>query len=65
MIPAPTQEPMSSSPRSGERRAMKILAKSIVKEMTDKGYSKTQIVSLATELLSEITSRMTIPPATD
>ena len=56
MIAAPT------SPDT--QRATRILAKSLVKEMTAQGYTEQQIVSLATELLSEVATRISaISPA--
>jgi hypothetical protein len=57
MIAAPTT--------SDPQRATRILAKSIVKEMTAQGYSERQIVALATELLSEVATRMAAPAPTD
>lgn len=39
-------------------RSVRILAKSIVRELTAQGYNEKQIVSLATELLAEVTSKM-------
>jgi hypothetical protein len=57
MIAAPT----SSDPK----RATRILAKSLVKEMTAQGYTEKQIVALATELLSEVATRMSAPAPTD
>ena len=46
-------------------RATRILAKSLVKEMTAQGYTEKQIVALATELLSEVTTRISTPYPTD
>lgn len=40
------------------KRSVRILAKSIVRELTAQGYDEKQIVSLATELLAEVTSKM-------
>lgn len=39
-------------------RALKILAKSIFKELKSQGYDSKQVVSLATELISLVTSDM-------
>lgn len=47
------------------QRAARILAKSLVKEMTAQGYTEKQIVAVATELLSEVTTRISSPTATD
>lgn len=39
-------------------RAIKILARSIYKDLEQQGFDEKQIVSLATELISEVTTRM-------
>jgi hypothetical protein len=39
-------------------KAVRILAKSIYRELTSQGYDDKQIVSLATELISEVTTRI-------
>jgi hypothetical protein len=39
-------------------RAMRILAKSIFRELTAQGYDERQIVNLATELISEVTTNI-------
>ncbi len=39
-------------------RAARILAKSIYRELTSQGYDDKQIVALATQLISEVTTRM-------
>jgi hypothetical protein len=39
-------------------RAIKILARSIYKDLEAQGFDGKQIVSLATELISEVTTRM-------
>jgi len=39
-------------------RALKILAKSIYKELRTQGYDAKQVVSLATELISQVTSEL-------
>ena len=47
------------------KRAVRILAKSIFKELTSQGYTEQQIVALATELISEVTEKMAsqeVPP---
>jgi hypothetical protein len=50
-------------PNMAERkRAVRILAKSIYKELTAQGYTEQQIVALATELISEVTDRMSQAP---
>jgi hypothetical protein len=40
-------------------RAVRILAKSIYKDLQAQGFDEKQIVSLATELISEVTTKMT------
>ena len=48
------------------KRAVRILAKSIYRELTAQGYDERQIVSLATELISEVTQRISsADPARD
>ena len=37
-------------------KAVRILAKSIFRELTAQGFDKLQVVALATELLGEVTS---------
>ena len=44
-------------------RAVRILAKSIFRELTSQGYNERQIVSLATELISEVTTKMSTADA--
>ena len=49
-------------------RAIRILARSIYKDLEAQGFDEKQIVALATELISEVTTRMSnrdsVPPAT-
>ena len=40
------------------QKQVRILAKSLFRELTAQGYDERQIVSLATELISEVTQRM-------
>ena len=44
--------------REAKARAVKILAKSIYRDLEAQGFDERQIVSLATELISEVTSKM-------
>jgi len=44
--------------RDVKAKAVRILAKSIYRELTQQGYDDKQIVSLATELISEVTARI-------
>jgi len=44
--------------REAKARAVKILAKSIYRDLEAQGFDEKQIVALATELISEVTSRI-------
>ena len=44
--------------REAKARAVKILAKSIYRDLESQGFDEKQIVALATELLSEVTTKM-------
>jgi hypothetical protein len=44
-------------------RALKILAKSIYKELRTQGYDAKQVVGLATELISQVTSELEKDPS--
>ena len=44
--------------REAKSRAVKILAKSIYRDLETQGFDEKQIVALATELISEVTSKM-------
>ena len=44
--------------REAKSRAVKILAKSIYRDLEAQGYDEKQIVALATELISEVTTKM-------
>lgn len=48
---------------SNRNRAVRILAKSIYRELTSQGYDEKQIVSLATELISEVADKMSSAPS--
>lgn len=52
----------SSEPLIQRNRSVRILAKSIFRELKQQGYDDKQIVALATELLSEVTDQ--VRPAT-
>jgi len=43
---------------AARNKAVRILAKSIFRELTQQGYNERQIVSLATELISEVTTNI-------
>ena len=44
--------------REAKARAVKILAKSIYRDLEAQGFDEKQIVALATELISEVTNRI-------
>ena len=44
--------------REAKARAVKILAKSIYRDLEAQGFDEKQIVALATELISEVTTKM-------
>ena len=45
--------------REAKTRAIRILAKSIYRDLEAQGFDEKQIVALATELISEVTSKIT------
>ncbi len=45
--------------REAKSRAVKILAKSIYRDLEAQGFDEKQIVALATELISEVTAKIT------
>ena len=51
--------------RAPERRAARILAKSLYRDLTAQGYDERQIVALATELIGEVAQKMATTPAAD
>jgi hypothetical protein len=53
---ANTPAAVSSNAVPNREKALKILSKSIYKEMRQNGYEPKQIVALATELISLVTS---------
>ena len=51
------QEPMSTTTaNTAEPRALRILAKSVFRELKTTGYSRSDIVAFATEMLSLVSS---------
>ena len=50
--------PILMTDREAKSRAVKILAKSIYRDLEAQGFDEKQIVALATELISEVTSRI-------
>lgn len=48
----------SMNDREAKARAVKILAKSIYRDLESQGFDEKQIVALATELISEVTSKI-------
>ena len=51
-----TVAPMND--REAKARAVKILAKSIYRDLEAQGFDEKQIVALATELISEVTNKI-------
>jgi hypothetical protein len=51
-----TQEAATTPAAPNRERALKILSKSIYKELRQNGYEPKQIVALATELISLVTT---------
>jgi hypothetical protein len=51
-----TQEATTAAAAPNRERALKILSKSIYKELRQNGYEPKQIVALATELISLVTT---------
>ena len=51
-----TSNPMTD--REAKSRAVKILAKSIYRDLEAQGFDEKQIVALATELISEVTVKI-------
>jgi hypothetical protein len=52
----PVGAPMND--REAKARAVKILAKSIYRDLEAQGFDEKQIVALATELISEVTTKI-------
>lgn len=46
--------------REAKSRAVKILAKSIYRDLESQGFDEKQIVALATELISEVTNKIAV-----
>jgi len=51
--------------REAKSRAVKILAKSIYRDLEAQGFDERQIVALATELISEVTVKMSKASTTE
>jgi hypothetical protein len=57
------QQATNTAPSAAERnKAVRILARSMFKELTQQGYDSRQIVALATELISEVTADLASHP---
>ena len=50
--------PLLMNDREAKARAVKILAKSIYRDLEAQGFDEKQIVALATELISEVTNKI-------
>src|SRR5690348_6904285 len=61
-LPSGTQHavprPRAMNDREAKARAVKILAKSIYRDLEAQGFDEKQIVALATELISEVTNKI-------
>jgi hypothetical protein len=57
---APKRSAMTD--REAKSRAVKILAKSIYRDLEAQGFDEKQIVALATELISEVTAKIARSP---
>lgn len=56
-----TEQATSAKPTEAERkRSLDILAKSLYRELTAQGYDQKHIVSLATAILGEVTSKKVV-----
>lgn len=49
-------------PEAEREKALRILAKSIFKELKTQGYDSKHIVSLAAELIAQVTTDISTPP---
>ena len=47
-----------TTPSSAQQRALKILAKSVYRELKSSGYARTDMIAFTTELLDLVTSEM-------
>ena len=54
--PIKTVNPPSTAPAANPERALQILSKTIYKELRENGYEPKQIVALATEIISLVTT---------
>lgn len=52
------RSPPEMTDREAKTRAVKILAKSLYRDLEAQGFDEKQIVAFATELISEVTSKM-------
>ena len=52
------RDPVPMTDREAKTRAVKILAKSIYRDLEAQGFDEKQIVALATELISEVTTKI-------
>ncbi|HTM21742.1 MAG TPA: hypothetical protein VL172_14570 [Kofleriaceae bacterium] len=46
------------APKADRNKAVRILAKSIYRDLTQQGYDDRQIVNLASELIAEVTAQL-------
>ena len=55
---ATREQPAAAVPNPNRERALKILSKSLYRELRQNGYEPKQIVALATEIIGLVTSDM-------
>jgi hypothetical protein len=53
---------IAARPEQDREKALRILARSIFKELKSQGYEAKHVVSLATELISQVTSDLAHEP---
>ena len=56
------QQNPSTRPDSDKEKALRILARSIFRELKSQGYESKQIIGLATELISQVTNDLAHDP---
>jgi len=60
--PEPTAfAPVSAPPKQARDKALRLLAKTLYRQLRSQGYEAREIVTLSTELLSQVTSEIRDP----
>ncbi|MSP16322.1 MAG: hypothetical protein EXR73_06875 [Myxococcales bacterium] len=57
-MPQVNVQQIAAAPPVDRNRALRILAKSIYKELRSQGYESRQIVALASELIDQVTTEL-------